>query len=115
MNPSFWLKLPIRRTCAGPLIWWSAGPSAQATLAGDATRPMCPRRAKGDAPGRWMAARRHANPRDALMEWEARRPAVADNMVLTNREHPLDFFNIKIEELKVRPAVRGTRSVYHVG
>jgi hypothetical protein len=33
------------------------------------------------------------------MEYEARRLAIASNAVITNREHPPDFINIKVEEL----------------
>ena len=44
-----------------------------------------------------MAA--HGDPRDALRAYEAQRLPVANKVVRTNRAHPPDFINIKVEEL----------------
>jgi 2-polyprenyl-6-methoxyphenol hydroxylase-like FAD-dependent oxidoreductase len=43
--------------------------------------------------------RSHSDPRDALKAYEATRSPVAARVVRTNREHPPDFINIKVEEL----------------
>jgi 2-polyprenyl-6-methoxyphenol hydroxylase-like FAD-dependent oxidoreductase len=42
---------------------------------------------------------RHADAREALTEYEARRREVTAKIVRTNREHPPDFINIRVEEL----------------
>jgi 2-polyprenyl-6-methoxyphenol hydroxylase-like FAD-dependent oxidoreductase len=42
---------------------------------------------------------RHADVREALNEYEARRREVTAKIVRTNREHPPDFINIRVEEL----------------
>jgi hypothetical protein len=39
------------------------------------------------------------DPRDALKAYEAARREVTGKVVRTNREHPPDFINIKVEEL----------------
>jgi 2-polyprenyl-6-methoxyphenol hydroxylase-like FAD-dependent oxidoreductase len=44
-----------------------------------------------------LAAR--VDPRDALKAYEAARCGPAAKVVRTNREHPPDFINIKVEEL----------------
>ena len=41
----------------------------------------------------------HAEPRDALAAYEAARREATAKVVRTNREHPPDFINIKVEEL----------------
>jgi 5-methylphenazine-1-carboxylate 1-monooxygenase len=45
------------------------------------------------------ALARGGDPRDALKEYEAQRLPAANRVVLTNRAHPPDFINIKVEEL----------------
>ena len=39
------------------------------------------------------------DPRDALKAYEAQRREATGKVVRTNREHPPDFINIKVEEL----------------
>ena len=39
------------------------------------------------------------DPRDALKAYEAQRREATSKVVRTNREHPPDFINIKVEEL----------------
>jgi 2-polyprenyl-6-methoxyphenol hydroxylase-like FAD-dependent oxidoreductase len=41
----------------------------------------------------------HQDPREALRAYEAQRRDATANVVRTNREHPPDFINIKVEEL----------------
>ena len=41
----------------------------------------------------------NADPRDALSAYEAARREATGKVVRTNREHPPDFINIKVEEL----------------
>jgi 2-polyprenyl-6-methoxyphenol hydroxylase-like FAD-dependent oxidoreductase len=43
--------------------------------------------------------RSSTDPREALKAYEAARSATAARVVRTNREHPPDFINIKVEEL----------------
>ncbi len=75
------------------------------TLAGDAAHPMYPRGSNGaaqaaiDARTLADALQSHADPRDALKVYEAARSGPAARVVRTNREHPPDFINIKVEEL----------------
>ena len=75
------------------------------TLAGDAAHPMYPRGSNGAAQAaidaRTLAdfLRGHADPREALKAYEAARAESAAKVVRTNREHPPDFINIKVEEL----------------
>src|SRR4029078_8252009 len=75
------------------------------TLAGDAAHPMYPRGSNGAAQAaidaRTLAdlLRSSADPRDALKSYEAARAGPAARVVRTNREHPPDFINIKVEEL----------------
>ncbi len=85
-----------------PLPRWTFG---RVTLAGDAAHPMYPRGSNGSAQavidGRVLAEclAANADPRAALAAYEdARREATA-KVVRTNREHPPDFINIKVEEL----------------
>jgi 2-polyprenyl-6-methoxyphenol hydroxylase-like FAD-dependent oxidoreductase len=75
------------------------------TLAGDAAHPMYPRGSNGAAQGTIDARTLaeclaiHADACAALKEYEARRLPAANQVVLTNRAHPPDFINIKVEEL----------------
>jgi 2-polyprenyl-6-methoxyphenol hydroxylase-like FAD-dependent oxidoreductase len=74
-------------------------------LAGDAAHPMYPRGSNGaaqsaiDARVLADALRGHADPRDALKAYEDARVEPAARIVRTNREHPPDFINIKVEQL----------------
>ena len=85
-----------------PLDRWTYG---RVTLAGDAAHPMYPRGSNGAAQAaidaRTLAdlLRSNSDPRDALKAYEAARLAPATQVVRTNREHPPDFINIKVEEL----------------
>ena len=85
-----------------PVARWTFG---RVTLAGDAAHPMYPRGSNGAAQAaidaRTLAeclARAQA-PGDGLLEYEARRLPAANKVVLTNRAHPPDFINIRVEEL----------------
>ena len=75
------------------------------TLAGDAAHPMYPRGSNGAAQAaidaRTLAdlLAKNPDPRAALKEYEAARAGAAAKVVRTNREHPPDFINIKVEEL----------------
>ena len=75
------------------------------TLAGDAAHPMYPRGSNGAAQGaidaRTLAdlLARLGDPEAALKAYEAARLAAANTVVMTNRSHPPDFINIKVEEL----------------
>jgi 2-polyprenyl-6-methoxyphenol hydroxylase-like FAD-dependent oxidoreductase len=85
-----------------PLPRWTFG---RVTLAGDAAHPMYQRGSNGAAQSvidarvlaECLAA--NADPRDALTAYEAARREATANVVRTNREHPPDFINIKVEEL----------------
>jgi 5-methylphenazine-1-carboxylate 1-monooxygenase len=85
-----------------PIDKWTFG---RITLAGDAAHPMYPRGSNGAAQAaidaRTLAdlLRSSADPRDALKSYEAARAGPAARVVRTNREHPPDFINIKVEEL----------------
>jgi 2-polyprenyl-6-methoxyphenol hydroxylase-like FAD-dependent oxidoreductase len=85
-----------------PIETWTFG---RVTLAGDAAHPMYPRGSNGAAQAaidaRTLAdcLRSHSDPRDALKAYEAARSGPAGRVVRTNREHPPDFINIKVEEL----------------
>jgi 2-polyprenyl-6-methoxyphenol hydroxylase-like FAD-dependent oxidoreductase len=85
-----------------PLERWTFG---RVTLAGDAAHPMYPRGSNGAAQSvidaRTLADSLAANaePRDALQAYEAARREATAKVVRTNREHPPDFINIKVEEL----------------
>jgi 5-methylphenazine-1-carboxylate 1-monooxygenase len=85
-----------------PIDAWTFG---RVTLAGDAAHPMYPRGSNGAAQAA-IDARTLADllaaqpdPRDALKAYEAARSGPAAKVVRTNREHPPDFINIKVEEL----------------
>ncbi len=85
-----------------PIARWSFG---RVTLAGDAAHPMYPRGSNGAAQSaidaRLLAdyLRSSADPRDALKAYEDARVEPAARVVRTNREHPPDFINIKVEQL----------------
>ena len=85
-----------------PIDTWTFG---RVTLAGDAAHPMYPRGSNGSAQAvidaRTLAdfLRSSANPREALKAYEAARVAPVARVVRTNRDHPPDFINIKVEEL----------------
>ncbi|HZL39819.1 MAG TPA: flavin-dependent oxidoreductase [Pseudolabrys sp.] len=85
-----------------PIARWTFG---RVTLAGDAAHPMYPRGSNGGAQAA-IDARTLADllilghePREALKAYEAARAGPAAKVVRTNREHPPDFINIKVEEL----------------
>ena len=44
-------------------------------------------------------SRAGSDPRDALKAYEAQRREATGKVVRTNREHPPDFINIRVEEL----------------
>ena len=85
-----------------PIKRWTFG---RVTLAGDAAHPMYPRGSNGAAQAaidaRTLADLLHSqtDPRQALKAYEGARVAPAAKVVRTNREHPPDFINIKVEEL----------------
>src|SRR5579871_2795869 len=85
-----------------PIARWTFG---RITFAGDAAHPMYPRGSNGAAQGlidaRTLAdlLARHADPTAALKEYEEKRLNTTAKVVRTNREHPPDFINIRVEEL----------------
>jgi 2-polyprenyl-6-methoxyphenol hydroxylase-like FAD-dependent oxidoreductase len=85
-----------------PVARWTFG---RATLAGDAAHPMYPRGSNGAAQAaidaRTLAdlLAKHDDVRDALRAYEAARLEPTAKVVRTNRDHPPDFINIKVEEL----------------
>jgi len=85
-----------------PIEQWTFG---RVTLAGDAAHPMYPRGSNGAAQAaidaRTLAdfLKSSADPREALKAYETARSAAAAKVVRTNRAHPPDFINIKVEEL----------------
>jgi 2-polyprenyl-6-methoxyphenol hydroxylase-like FAD-dependent oxidoreductase len=85
-----------------PIPRWTFG---RATFAGDAAHPMYPRGSNGAAQGlidaRTLADLlvKNSDPVAALKEYEAKRLNVTANIVRTNRAHPPDFINIRVEEL----------------
>jgi 5-methylphenazine-1-carboxylate 1-monooxygenase len=85
-----------------PLDRWTFG---RVTLAGDAAHPMYPRGSNGaaqaviDARALADCLAANADPRDALHAYEAARREATGKVVRTNRAHPPDFINIKVEEL----------------
>ncbi len=85
-----------------PIARWTFG---RITFAGDAAHPMYPRGSNGAAQGlidaRTLAdlLERHADPVAALREYDSKRCNATAMIVRTNREHPPDFINIRVEEL----------------
>jgi 5-methylphenazine-1-carboxylate 1-monooxygenase len=85
-----------------PISQWTFG---RVTLAGDAAHPMYPRGSNGAAQSaidaRTLADCLAGNndPSAALKAYEATRVPATAKVVRTNREHPPDFINIKVEEL----------------
>jgi 2-polyprenyl-6-methoxyphenol hydroxylase-like FAD-dependent oxidoreductase len=85
-----------------PIARWTFG---RVALAGDAAHPMYPRGSNGAAQAaidaRTLADLLHSNadPGAALKAYETARAETAAKVVRTNREHPPDFINIKVEEL----------------
>jgi 2-polyprenyl-6-methoxyphenol hydroxylase-like FAD-dependent oxidoreductase len=85
-----------------PVTRWSFG---RVTLVGDAAHPMYPRGSNGSAQAvidaRTLAEilAKTGDPVAALREYEAARLEATARVVRTNREHPPDFINIKVEQL----------------
>jgi 5-methylphenazine-1-carboxylate 1-monooxygenase len=85
-----------------PIEKWTFG---RVTLAGDAAHPMYPRGSNGAAQGAIDARvlteclMAQADPAAALAAYEAARAPATAQIVRTNRAHPPDFINIKVEEL----------------
>jgi len=85
-----------------PVARWTFG---RVTLAGDAAHPMYPRGSNGAAQAAIDARvladllRECPDPRQALATYEEARREATARIVRTNREHPPDFINIKVEEL----------------
>jgi len=85
-----------------PVGRWTFG---RVTLAGDAAHPMYPRGSNGAAQAaidartlaECLAAAR--DPAEALAAYEQTRRETTAKIVRTNRAHPPDFINIKVEEL----------------
>ena len=85
-----------------PIERWTFG---RVTLAGDAAHPMYPRGSNGAAQAvidaRTLAdlLSQNSDPRAALLAYESARLAPTARVARTNREHPPDFINIRVEEL----------------
>lgn len=85
-----------------PVERWTFG---RVTLMGDAAHPMYPRGANGAAQAiidsRTLAdlLAQESDPREALTAYEKARLEVTANIVRTNRQHPPDYINIKVDEL----------------
>jgi 2-polyprenyl-6-methoxyphenol hydroxylase-like FAD-dependent oxidoreductase len=85
-----------------PVARWSFG---RVTLLGDAAHPMYPRGSNGSAQAvidaRTLAdiLAKNDGPVGALKAYETARLEATARVVRTNREHPPDFINIKVEEL----------------
>jgi len=85
-----------------PVARWSFG---RITLMGDAAHPMYPRGSNGaaqaiiDARTAADALATHAGIPEALAAYEAARLEPTARIVRTNREHPPDFINIKVDQL----------------
>jgi 5-methylphenazine-1-carboxylate 1-monooxygenase len=99
-NAEFVLEYPM--VDKDPVAQWTFG---RVTLAGDAAHPMYPRGSNGAAQGaidaRTLAdcLAAEGNVAAALKAYEAARRETTARIVRTNREHPPDFINIKVEEL----------------
>jgi len=85
-----------------PVGQWTFG---RVTLAGDAAHPMYPRGSNGAAQAAIDARvladclATHDDPIHALHAYENQRRDATAEIVRTNRDHPPDFINIKVEEL----------------
>jgi 2-polyprenyl-6-methoxyphenol hydroxylase-like FAD-dependent oxidoreductase len=85
-----------------PIPRWTFG---CVTLAGDAAHPMYPRGSNGAAQSAMDARvladclQAHPDRTAALQAYEDIRREATSKVVRTNREHPPDFINIKVEEL----------------
>ncbi len=85
-----------------PIPRWTFG---RITLAGDAAHPMYPRGSNGaaqaliDARSLADLLERHTDPATAIKDYESKRLEATAKVVRTNREHPPDFINIRVEEL----------------
>ena len=85
-----------------PVARWTFG---RVTLMGDAAHPMYPRGSNGAAQAiidaRTLAEllRMATDPVPALGAYEAARLETTAKIVRTNREHPPDFINIKVDQL----------------
>src|SRR5436305_10317782 len=99
-NSEFILEYPL--VDKDPLPRWTFG---RVPLARDAAHPMYPRGSNGAAQSvidaRTLAdcLAQAGDPRDGLNAYEAARREATGKVVRTNREHPPDFINIKVEEL----------------
>jgi 5-methylphenazine-1-carboxylate 1-monooxygenase len=99
-NADFILEYPM--VDKDPVRRWTFD---RVTLAGDAAHPMYPRGSNGAAQAaidaRTLAdcLTSVADPCAALKAYEAARLPVTAEVVRTNREHPPDFINIRVEEL----------------
>jgi 5-methylphenazine-1-carboxylate 1-monooxygenase len=85
-----------------PLERWTFG---RVTLMGDAAHPMYPRGSNGAAQA-IIDSRTLADllvspqdPLQALVSYEKARLEITANIVRTNRQHPPDYINIKVDEL----------------
>jgi 2-polyprenyl-6-methoxyphenol hydroxylase-like FAD-dependent oxidoreductase len=99
-NADFILEYPM--VDKDPIPRWTFD---RVTLAGDAAHPMYPRGSNGAAQAA-IDARTLADclasasdPCAGLKAYEAARLPVTAKIVRTNREHPPDFINIRVEEL----------------
>ncbi|HEY3918024.1 MAG TPA: flavin-dependent oxidoreductase [Stellaceae bacterium] len=85
-----------------PIPRWTFG---RITFAGDAAHPMYPRGSNGaaqaliDARSLADLLAKHTDAAQALIEYEGKRRETTAKIVRTNREHPPDFINIRVEEL----------------
>ena len=85
-----------------PISRWTYG---RVTLLGDAAHPMYPRGSNGSAQAvidaRTLAEllAKGGDPVATLKEYEAMRVEPTARVVRTNREHPPDFINVRVEEL----------------
>jgi 2-polyprenyl-6-methoxyphenol hydroxylase-like FAD-dependent oxidoreductase len=97
-----------------PLPRWSFG---RVTLLGDAAHPMVPRGSNGagqailDAPALAGCLARHADPVEALRQYEAQRLEATGNVVRMNRKNPPDAI---LREVYLRTGDRPFRNIDEV-